>query len=128
MDTIRGLRLLAAAVIVSRMLVGQPTAARTKGENIKPMNQEMQLIWNATADNFQNRRQVYFTYTPGHGLTDIDFHSITAREWKAMKSPSADAVARLQVGKETTVVQVEEVIRQIEEKGGYKTVVVTVGL
>ncbi len=92
------------------------------------MNQELQLIWNAATEAFENRQQIEFAYSPGHGLTDGDFHSITAREWKAMKSPAADAVARLQVAKETTVPQLEDVIRQIAEKGGYKTVVATVGL
>jgi hypothetical protein len=110
----------------SAIHAGQTLVARTKGKSV-PMHQEVQLIWNADGDNFEHRRQVYFIYSPGHGLTDIDFHSITAREWNAMKSPTEDAVARLQVAKETTVPQVAEVIRQIAEKGGYKTVVITVG-
>lgn len=91
------------------------------------MNQEVNLVWTATGENFEHRPQVDFMYSPGHGLTDIDFHSITAREWPAMKSPAPNAIARLQVVKETTIVQVEEVVRQVAEKGGYKTVVVSVG-
>jgi predicted NodU family carbamoyl transferase len=110
------------------MLAGQQTATRAKGKNVKTMNQEVQLIWNAVEDGFENRRQVEFMYSPGNGLTDIDFHPITALEWKAMKSPTADAIARLQVVKETTVPQLQEVIRQIAEKGGYKTIVTTVGM
>lgn len=90
------------------------------------MSQEGQLIWNAAGVDFGNRQRVDFMYTPGNGLSDIDFHPITAREWKAMKSPTADAIAYLQVSKETTVSQLEEVIRQIQEKGGYKTVGITV--
>ena len=123
---IRGLKQLCVAAMFSVILVGQTPAARTKAESVKPMNQETQLIWSAAGDTFENRRPVYFMYSPGHGLTDIDFHSITARDWNAMKSPTEDAVARLQVTKETTVPQVQEVIRQIAEKGGYRTVVITV--
>jgi hypothetical protein len=117
----------AVAVLVSAMLAGQqPTAARTKGKSVKPMSQEVQLIWNAAGDNFENRQQVYFMYSPGHGLSDIDFHAITDRNWNAMKSPAPNAVARLQVTKETTVPQADEVVHRIAEKGGYRTVVVTV--
>ena len=110
------------------MLPAQPTATRAKGKNDKIMSQEVQLTWNAAGDSFENRQHVEFLYRPGHGLTDVDFHSITAREWNAMKAPAADTVARLQVTKETTIRQVEEVIGQIAEKGGYKTIVVSVGL
>jgi hypothetical protein len=113
--------------VFSAMLAGQTTTARAKGKSVKPMNQEVQLIWSAAGDNFEHRRSVYFMYSPGHGLTDIDFHSITARDWNAMKSPTEDAIARLQVTNETTVPQVQEVIRQIAEKGGYRTVVITAG-
>jgi hypothetical protein len=123
---IPSLKLVAIAAIAGTILAGQPTAARTKGKSVKPMNQEVQLIWNSAGENFENRQQVYFMYSPGHGLSDIDFHPITDREWKAMKSPTPDAVARLQVTKATTVPQVDEVIHRIAEKGGYRTVVVTV--
>lgn len=92
------------------------------------MSQEVQLIWNAAGEDFGNRQQVYFMYNPGRGLTDIDFHPITARQWPAMKSRTPDAIARLQVIKETTAAQLQEVILQIAEKGGYKTVVISVRL
>ena len=111
----------------SAMLAGQNPAPRAKGDSVNSMNQEIQLIWNAAGYNFEHRHGVYFMYGPGHGLTDIDFHSITTREWNAMKSPSEDAVAHLQVTKETTVLQLSEAIHQITEKGGYRTLVVTVG-
>src|ERR1700761_6524386 len=107
---IRNLRPIALALVYSAMLAGQPPPSSTKGNSVKPMNQEIQLLWSAAAENFGNRQQVYFMYNPGRGLTDIVFPPITAREWAAMKSPTADAVARLQVVKETTAAQLQEVI------------------
>src|SRR5260370_1076253 len=125
---IRNLRPITLALVFSAMLAAQPPAAGATGKSVKPMSQEVQLIWNADGVDFGNRQQVYFMYNPGRGLTDIDFHPITARDWRAMKSPTADAVARLQVVKETTAAQLQEVILHIAEKGGYKTVVITVRL
>lgn len=128
MGMIRSLKPLRIAAIVSTMLALQPTIAQSSGKSMENMNQELRLTWNASGEGLENRRVVDFMYSPGHGLTDIDFHSITARDWPTMKSPTPDAVARLQVSKETTVVQLQEVIAQIAEKGGYKTVVASVGL
>ena len=124
---IRSLKQLAGVLVFSMMLASQTTTTQPIGEKVKNMNQRVELVWNATAENFGNRRRVDFMFSPAHGLTDIDFHSITAREWAAMKSPTEDAVAMLQVVEGTPISQVKEVVRQIAEKGGYKTVVVTVG-
>lgn len=124
---IRSPKMLAIALLFSTALTNQKTSTGTKGEGIKHMNQSLELVWSATRENFEQRRQVDFGFSPVHGLTDIDFHSITAREWPAMKTPTPDAVAMLQVVEGTPISQVEEVVRQIAEKGGYKTVVVTVG-
>ncbi len=101
--------------------------SRATGESIERMNQPLELVWSVTGENLESRQQVHFGFSPGYGLTDIDFHRITASEWPAMKSPTADAVAILQVVAGTPISQVEEVVRQIAERGGYKTVVVTVG-
>src|SRR5882724_7496279 len=94
---IRSLKVLAVALVFSMMLASQKTATRTKGETIKHMNQPLELVWSAAGGDFEHRRRVYFGFSPGQGLTDIDFHSITAREWPAMKSPTADSIAMLQV-------------------------------
>ena len=123
---IKNLKAIAAAFVCIAMLNGQTPAARSKGRN-KAMGHEGQLVWGAAIDDFGHRQRVYFTYSPGHGLSDVDFHPITAGSWKQMKSPSGDAVSYLQVVKETTVSQLEEVIGHIAEQGGYKTIVVSVG-
>src|SRR5579872_313981 len=123
MDMIRSLKAAMAATILLGVLAGQPSEPKEKSN--KPMNQELQLVWTAAGDNLERRRQVHFVYSPGVGLSDLDFHPITDRNWKSMKSPSPDAVARLQVTKQTTVPQLDEVIRHIAEKGGYGTVVVS---
>lgn len=105
------------------MLLCQKVVLNAKGESAMPVN--ITICWNANAESFENRHEVYFMFTPGNGLTDIDFHSITAREWPSMKSPSPDAVAQLQVAKETSMAEIEEVVRQIAEKGGYQTINIT---
>ena len=127
MDMIPNLKQIAAAAMLLGLFAGK-RAPQMGGEKIKPMNHEIQLIWTATVADLEHRREIYFIFSPGHGLTDIDFHPITAREWPVMKSPTVDAVARLQVTKETTVAQLQEVIRQLADKGGYKTVITTVGM
>ena len=124
---IRSLEMLAIVLVASTELGMQTAASRTKGESVNHMNQPIELVWNAAGENFEHRRRVNFMFSPVHGLTDIDFHSITAREWPAMKSPTLDAAAMLQVVEGTPILQVEGVVRQIAEKGGYRTVVVTVG-
>lgn len=120
------LKMLAVPLLSFVVLAGQTTATREKGEGVNHMN-KIELVWNATGEKFEHRRQVDFMFSPVHGLTDIDFHSITAREWPAMKSPTADAVAMLQVVEGTPIGQVAELVRQIADKGGYQTVVVTIG-
>ncbi len=120
-------KMLAVASLFSVMLAGQTSATRTQAESAKPMNERVELVWSAAQEKFGGRQQVHFGFSPGYGLTDVDFHLITAREWPAMKSPTADAVAMLQVVEGTPIFQVEEIVRQIAERGGYKTVVVTVG-
>ena len=124
---IRSLKWIAGAIALTALLHGQAPAAKTKGKDITAMSEEGQLVWHAGRDDFGYRQKVYFMYSPGHGLSDIDFHPVTAREWKAMKSPTPDAVAYLQVVKETAVPQLLEVVRHIAEQGGYKTIVINVG-
>lgn len=63
--------------------------------------------------------RVYFSFDPSVGLTDMDFHVITANGWKAMKSPGPDAVAEVEVAPQTTADQIRAVIDELSRRGGY---------
>lgn len=71
------------------------------------------------------RQRVFFSYSPGHGLTDIDFHSITPINWDTMKTSDPNTIASLEVAPQTTPAQLEMVKKEISEVGGYKIIEVT---
>ena len=90
------------------------------------MNEEGQLLWTAVPQKFGTRHVVSFSYSPVLGLSDIDFHQITAKDWRVMKSPAADAVARLVVPPELSISALHDAIALLHTKGGYATVQVLI--
>jgi hypothetical protein len=87
-----------------------------------------QMMWLSTPVEFGQRPQVYFSFGVGTGLTDVDFHPITDRNWKAMASPTPDAIAVLQVPGEATMAQVNAAVQAVAAKGGYRYVQVVTRL
>ena len=83
------------------------------------MNPSGQLVWMSNPRSFDDRRKVYFAFSPGFGLTDIDFHPITNKNWQYMTAPSPDAVAMLEVPAEATMAQLNAAVQTIATKGGY---------
>jgi hypothetical protein len=89
---------------------------------VQVMTDTVQILWFSAGKDCKSRRVVDFVYSSKLGLSDIDFHIVTAQGWKAMKCPSPDAVARVEVQPQTTVAELEEVVRTIKTKGGYETI------
>jgi hypothetical protein len=87
---------------------------------------EGQLLWSSVPQTFGSRRTVDFSYSTVLGLSDADFHQITARDWGAMKSPAPDAVAILDVSSNLTIQQLREAIDLLSSKGEYRTVEIIV--
>jgi len=90
------------------------------------MSEEGQLLWGSVPRTFEGRRVVDFSYSPVLGLSDADFHQVTARNWDAMKSPAPDSVARLDVPPDLTMQQLQEAITLLRSKGGYRTIEIVV--
>jgi hypothetical protein len=90
------------------------------------MSSKGQLLWNATPQNFDGKPEVEFSYSPGLGLADADFHPVAARDWHAMKSPSPDAVATLEVPADLTLAQLQPALELISSKGSYRTIEIVV--
>ena len=84
------------------------------------MNTSGQLLWFATPFDFGKRTQVRFSFGPGTGLTDADFHPVTDRNWPAMTSPAPDAIAVVEVPSSATMAQVDAAIQTIAAKGRYR--------
>jgi len=66
--------------------------------------------------------EVDFSLDLVQGLRDIDFHLITEAAWVNMKSPSPDAIARLDIPPDAPKAKVDEAISIIKAKGGYRIV------
>ena len=81
-----------------------------------------QMMWLSTPVDFGDRPQLYFSFGVGTGLVDVDFHPITDRNWKAMASPSPNAVAVLQVPGQATMAQVNAAVMSLATNGGYRYV------
>lgn len=86
------------------------------------MTQSGQLLWLSTPGDYANRLQVRFSFDPGTGLTDVDFHAITDRNWAAMVSPSPDAVAVLEAPAGATLAQLHAALKTLAVKGQYRFV------
>jgi hypothetical protein len=106
-------------LFTSCTLAGQHSLINQKGK--LRMSEQNRLTWSASAPA-NSDEQVYFSYKPGLGLMDIDFHPITERNWAAMRSPSPRSIAKLDVSRNITLDQLEKVLRALSEKGGYRTV------
>lgn len=78
-------------------------------------------IERALAIGWRDQNLVRF-YLVGTGRTDIDFHPITDRNWKAMASPAPDAITVLQVPGDATIAQVNAAVQAVASKGGYRYV------
>lgn len=86
------------------------------------MTSSGQLMWLSAPVDLGARPVVYFSFGVGTGLTDLDFHPITDRGWKAMASPAPEAVAVLQVPADATLAQVGAAVQAVATKGGYRYV------
>jgi hypothetical protein len=84
------------------------------------------IIWKSKAEDLETYSQVYFFFSPGGGLRDLDFHLITGEGWKTMKAPSLNVVARLQVSPKTSIAEIHDVISLIHNMGGYQTIEISV--
>jgi hypothetical protein len=85
-----------------------------------------QLLWTAEVQTRPGAEEVYFLFDPIMGLRDVDFHLITDEGWAQMKSPSADAVAKLLVTPNTKMDDIRKVLETVAAKGGYRFIEVTV--
>jgi hypothetical protein len=114
-------------MLVGVLVVGaqSPVTSKQKGV-IKSMNAEGQLTWRVTREGPGERQVVHFGFAPGTGFTDLDFHPITEKNWKAMASPNSDAVAELEVPNSVTMAQLKTALQTLAAKGGYKTVEIVV--
>ena len=109
------------------ILLAQSAAKPAKKEVRKSMSQSQgQFVWVSTPENYAERPQVHFSFGPGTGLMDVDFHPVTDKNWKAMASPSPQAVALLEVPASVNMTQLGAAIKAITTKGGYRLIEVRV--
>jgi hypothetical protein len=102
------------------MMVGGELFARGKS-----MAEAAQLIWAPEAPPCTFQCELFFD--PALGLVDIDFHPVTQAGWEHLKSVHPGDAARLTVPPHVPISKVQEALADIRTKGGYATVVVTVG-
>jgi hypothetical protein len=115
-----------AVLFFSVILAAQQPANHSPRKVSPHMIAEGQLLWASVPQTFEGRRTVDFSYSPVLGLSDADFHQVTARDWGAMKSPAPDAVAILDVSADLTMQQLREAIALLSSKGEYRTVEIVV--
>jgi hypothetical protein len=111
--------LIAGALSVA---AAAPMTAHPAPPSRSSMSSNGQMMWFSAPVDLGARPVVYFSFGAGTGLTDIDFHPITERGWKAMASPAPDAVAVLQVPADATMAQVNAAVQAVATNGGYRYV------
>ena len=117
----------AATLVAGVLTLSAQSLGRSKQKEVrKSMNAEGQLTWRLAPESFGERQVVHFGFAPGTGFTDLDFHPITDKNWKAMASPNPDAIAQLEVPNSVTMAQLNAALRTLAAKGGYKTVEIVV--
>jgi hypothetical protein len=89
------------------------------------MAEAAQLMWAPEAPPCTFQCELFFD--PALGLVDIDFHPVTPAGWQHLKSVHPGDAARLTVPPHVPISEVQEALADIRSKGGYATVVVSVG-
>jgi hypothetical protein len=92
----------------------------------KTVLKQVKMLWNEQIQKAPATEGVPFFLDPIIGLSDIDAHPVTDDGWIHMRAPHPNSVANLAAAPSASLSELEEAIKALTSKGGYKEIEITV--